>query len=69
MGLPVRFAAPDSQRQSRSRVSSEMPALPGCERQFRCDVDGRFQRPVDGAEIRKNAVHALGGLPVLRSHL
>ena len=45
------------------------PFLPSCEGQFRCDRDGRFQRPVDGAEVRKHAMHPLGGLPVLGSRL
>jgi hypothetical protein len=48
---------------------TQSPFLLSCERQFRGDLDGRFQRPVDGAEIRKGAVHPLGGLAVLGSRL
>ena len=40
-----------------------------CECQFRGDLDGRFQRPVDRAEIGKNAMHSLGRLLMLGTRL
>ena len=37
--------------------------------QFRGDLDGWFQRSVDGTAVCKDAVHPLGGFPLLRSRL